>query len=375
MPFHLAKGPLVRARLLRMAADDHLLMFTMHHITTDAWSAGILFQELAAIYEAFATGRPSPLADPELQFADYAAHERQWLSGEVLQDKLAWWKAQLRGAPEAISLPGGRPRPIKRSGRGAKEAVAIDSDLARALKAIASESGASLYMTLLAGFQTLLSKYTGGQKIVLGLDSANRGTSETERMVGFFVNLLPVAFDVSGNPTFRELLERVRDRLLECYAYQDVPFDRLVEELNPRRTGAYHPIVQVLFVMQNVPRTERKLHGLDLLPFEAPIATSKFDLAVFVEERTDELIAHWVYSTDLYASGIVRTWARHLDTLLRNAVARPNERLSAIDTLTAEEKLQQENDRKARKQKRAGKLTVGAPVPVDLSQAPGGGGN
>src|SRR5580700_7571150 len=246
-PFDLSTGPLVRTRLLRITNEDHVLLLTMHHIISDAWSAGIFVQELGAFYEANCAGSPSPLPELKLQYADYAAQERQWLSGEVLRKQLAFWRERLKGIPPVLDLPLDRPRPAPRTFAGACEMLRIPLEDLRGLKELGRQQGATLFMTLMAGFQAMLSRYSGQEQIVVGTDLANRTTPETERMIGFFINLLPVRNDLSGNPTFRELLGRVREGLLEAYAHQEVPFPKIVQEIQPERSATHNPIVQVLF--------------------------------------------------------------------------------------------------------------------------------
>ena len=316
-PFHLATGPLVRARLLRLADDDHVLLLTMHHIISDAWSAGIFLQELTALYEAFCAGKPSPLPELTLQYADYAAQEREWLQGDVLEKQLAFWRERLKGSPPVLDLPLDHPRPTSRTFQGACEMLHVPLDTLRALKELGREEGATLFMALMAAFQALLSRYSGQDQIVVGTDLANRTTPDTERMIGFFINLLAVRNDLSGNPTFRELLGRVREGLLEAYAHQEVPFPKIVQDIQPERSATHNPIVQVLFVMLNVPKARRELAGLQVEFFDVPVTTSKFDMGVFVAERSDGLIGYWIYSTELFEQSTMQRMVRHFGNLLQ----------------------------------------------------------
>ena len=366
-PFDLATGPLLRARLLRLANEDHVLLLTMHHIISDAWSAGLFLQEMAVLYEAFCAGRPSPLPELAVQYADYAAQERQWLQGEVLEKQLAFWRKQLKGVPPVLDLPLDHPRPTTRTFHGAYEMLRIPAETLRALKELGRQEGATLFMTLMAGFQTLLSRYSGQEQIVVGTDLANRTMPETERMIGFFINLLAVRNDLSGNPTFRELLVRVREGLLESYAHQEVPFPKIVQEIQPERSATHNPIVQVLFVMQNVPRAKRELAGLHLEAFEVPVKTSKFDMAVFVSERADELVGYWVYSTELFNQPTIQRMVRRFGNLLQSAASQPDARLSALSMLSAEEIELQEAEKNQRKQSQFKKLKTTAPEVVGLS--------
>ncbi|MBV9626224.1 MAG: amino acid adenylation domain-containing protein, partial [Acidobacteria bacterium] len=270
-PFDLARGPLLRTTLLKLAADDHVLLLTMHHIVSDAWSAAIFMQELGALYAAYSNQEPSPLPELSLQYADYAVWQRAFLAGKVLEDQLNYWREHLQGAPPLLELPADRPRPAVRNFEGAHEPIPLDSAVTERLKAFGHEQNVTPFMIMLAGFNALLSRYSGQQHIVLGTDIANRTTPETERMIGFFINLLPLHTDLSGDPTFGELVARVREVALGAYAHQDIPFDKLVEDLQPERSRSHNPIVQALFVMQNIPPQRRGLAGLELVPFPMPV--------------------------------------------------------------------------------------------------------
>jgi amino acid adenylation domain-containing protein len=366
-PFDLAKGPLVRAQLLRLAPDDHVFLLTAHHIVSDAWSAGIFLQELGAIYEAFSQGKPSPLPKLTLQYADYAAWQRQWLRGETLGNQLAYWREHLRGAPPVLELPFDRPRSGASSFDGSLERIEIPAEVGGALKTLSRQEDVTLFMTLLAGFQALLSRYSGQQQVVIGTDVANRTSTEAESLIGFLVNLLALRTDLSGDPTFRELLGRVRKVALDAYAHQDMPFDKLVEELQPERAVSYHPLVQALFVMQNIPSVRRALAGLELSAFEMRLTFSKFDLAVFMTERDDLLIGAWVYRTCLFERETIRRFARHYEALLRSAVAQPDTRLSALEMLSEEERQQRGTEQRERKQAQRGRLIATEPKRLSLS--------
>jgi amino acid adenylation domain-containing protein len=366
-PFDLAMGPLLRARLLRLGNEHHVLLLNMHHIISDAWSADILLQELGVLYDAFCGGRPSPLPELAVQYADYAVHERQWLQGEVLEKQLAFWRKQLKRVPPVLELPLDRPRPSARSFQGACEMLRIPQESLRTLNELARQNGATLFMILMAGFQALLYRYSGQDQIVVGTDLANRTTPETERMIGFFINLMAVRTDLSGNPTFRELLRRVREGLLGSYAHQEVPFLKIVQDIQPERSATHNPIVQVLFVMQNIPRANRELAGLQMEPFEVPVTTSKFDMAVFVAERAGELIGYWVYSTELFDQPNIQRMVRHFGSLLQSAVSQPDARLSALSMLSPEEADQHEAEKKQRKQSQLKKLKTTSPTSVKIA--------
>ena len=366
-PFDLSTAPLVRAHLFRLAEGDHVLQLTMHHIISDAWSAGIFLQELGVLYEAFCAGGSSPLPELTVQYADYAVQERLWLRGDALERQLAFWRERLKGVPAVLELPLDHQRPTTRTFAGACEMLHIPTDRVNALKDLARQEGATLFMALMAIYQAMLSKYSGEEQIVVGTDLANRTMPETERMIGFFINLLAVRTDLSGNPTFRALLGRVREGLLESYAHQEVPFPKIVHEVQPERSASHNPIVQVLFVMQNTPRAKRQLAGLQLEPFEVPVTTSKFDMALFVAERPEGLVGYWVYSTELFEPATIRRMLQHFGNLLEAAIANPDGRLSSLEMLSPEDVARHEAEKRSRKQSQSKKLKATAPAAVGLS--------
>ena len=262
-PFDLTQGPLFRAMLLRLGAEEHLLLLSMHHIISDAWSRGVLSRELTAFYEAFATGGPAALPALPIQYADYAVWQRERLQGERLDRELGYWREQLRGAPAVLELPTDRPRPPVQSSRGGRESLLLPSRLCEAVRALSKAEGVTLFTTVLAAYQVLLARYTGQDDIVVGSPIAGRTRTETEGLIGFFVNTLALRTDLSGDPTFRELLVRVREVALGAFAHQDVPFDQVVEELQPERDMSRTPIFQVSLAMQNVPRYKTGASGAD----------------------------------------------------------------------------------------------------------------
>ncbi|PYX07514.1 MAG: non-ribosomal peptide synthetase, partial [Acidobacteria bacterium] len=255
-PFDLKTGPLVRAQLLRLAAEDHILLLTMHHIMFDGWSRRILVRELATLYEAYCGGKPSPLRDLNLQYADYAVWQRNNLQGQILERQLAYWRAQLAGAPASLDLPTDQPRPAVQTFRGAAKLFTFSKTLSEQLNALSRQQTATLFMTLLAGFQALLSRWSGQEDIVVGAPIANRNRTEIEDLIGLFANTLVLRTDVSGNPSFRALLGRVKEVALGGYAHQDMPFEKLVEELRPERSLSHNPLFQVMFSLQNATRRD-----------------------------------------------------------------------------------------------------------------------
>ncbi|MBM7114700.1 non-ribosomal peptide synthase/polyketide synthase [Archangium primigenium] len=338
-PFDLARGPLFRVSLMRLSEQEHLLLLTMHHIVSDGWSTGPLIREVAALYQAFASGEPSPLPELPVQYADFAAWQRGWLRDEALETQLAYWRQQLAGAPQVIELPADHARPAVQSSRGAHLRAVMPRRVAEALEALGREEGSSLFMALLAGFQTLLHRYSGETDVVVGTDIANRTRAETEGLIGFFVNQLVMRGDLSGDPTFRELLGRVRHTALEAYARQDVPFEELVRELNPERSLAHAPLFQVKLILQNAPETTLELPGLTLSHVEGEDSgTSKLDMTLSFTRTAQGLACSWEYSTDLYEADTIARMFDHLQVLLEAAAAHPDQRLSALPLLSESER-------------------------------------
>jgi amino acid adenylation domain-containing protein len=338
--FNLSRGPLLRATLLQLTTEEHLLLFTMHHIISDGWSSGVLVREVAALYEAYAQDRESPLPELPVQYADYAVWQREWLQGEVLAKQLAYWKKQLEGSPALLEFPTDRPRPSALTFRGAVLGVELSAQLTEELRALARREGVTLYMILLAAFQTLLSRYTGQQDIVVGSPIANRQRREIEPLIGFFVNTLVLRTNLSGNPSFRELLRRVQEVTLGAYTHQDVPFEMLVEELQPERNLGLTPLFQMMFALQNAPGDELKLPGLALNRMDVWSGTTHFDLTLQLEESAQRLTGVVEYSLELFNEETIRRLTRHLQTLLETVVADPDAPLAALPLLDAAEKQQ-----------------------------------
>ena len=338
-PFDLAQGPLLRATLLRLGEEEHIALLTMHHIASDGWSMGVLIREVAALYQAFSTGEPSPLPELPIQYADFAVWQRQWLQGEVLEAQLAYWKQQLADIP-VLELPTDRPRPAIQTSRGAHQSLELSQTLTEALKALSRQEGVTLYMTLLAVFKALLHRYTGQDDIVVGSPIANRNRTEIEGLIGFFVNTLVLRTDLSGDPSFRELLGRVREVALGAYAHQDLPFEKLVEELQPERDMSHTPLFQVMFVFQNTPMEVLELPDLTLSPLEIETRIAQFDLALFMEDIEQGLIEVLEYNTDLFDAATIARLLGHFQALLESIVANPDQRLSDLPLLTEAERRQ-----------------------------------
>jgi amino acid adenylation domain-containing protein/non-ribosomal peptide synthase protein (TIGR01720 family) len=339
-PFDLTKDSLLRVTLLRLGEGSHVLLVTMHHIVSDGWSIGIFIRELETLYEAFLSDQPSPLSELSIQYADFAHWQRQWLQGEVLETQLNYWKQQLAGAPPLLELPTDRPRPPVQTFRGSTEHFQINPDLTRRLKDLSQQSGTTLFMTLLAAYVTLLSRYSGQQDIVVGSPIANRNRSEIESIIGFFVNTLVLRTHLQGNPTFQELLSRVQQVALDAYAHQDVPFELLVEALQPERNLSYTPLFQVMFVLQNAPTVRLELRGLSITPLEISSVTAQFDLTLSMAETEHGLTGEWEYNTDLFDAATITRMLGHFQTLLEAIVANPQQLVSELSLLTETERHQ-----------------------------------
>ena len=337
-PFDLSRGPLLRARLLRLSDSEHVLLLTMHHIISDGWSMGVLVREVAALYEAYRRGEESPLEELPIQYADFAVWQRGWLRGEVLEEQLRYWREQLAGAPAVLELPTDRPRPPVQSFKGASEFFTVEPEVYGALKEMCQRERVTLFMALLAAFQTLLYRYTRNGDIVIGTQVANRNREETERLIGFFVNTLVMRTDLSDNPSFSELLGRVREAALGAFAHQDVPFEKLVEEMQPERSLSYNPLVQVVFMLQNAPREVLSLPDVELSAVPAGGGTTKFDLSLAMEETPDGLAGSLDYNSDLFDARTISGLLKHFRQLLRAAAQDPEQRLAALPLLDADER-------------------------------------
>ena len=340
-PFELARGPLWRAALLRLGRADHLLLVAKHHIVSDAWSLGVLHRELTALYEAFAAGRPSPLAELPVQYADVALWQRQRLQGELLAGELDFWRGQLAGAPDRLELPTDRPRPARRSFRGERRTLDLPPALPEALAGLAAGAGASLFMALLAGLDAVLYRTSGERDVVLGSPVAGRTSIATEGLIGFFVNTVVYRVRLAGELTFRALLARVRDVVLDVYEHQELPFDRLVEELRPRRDASHGPIYQVMFSLQNTPTPDLELPGLSVSPVGINNGTAQTDLILFGGMEAGRLgILQLEYDTDLFDAATIHRLEGYLLTLLAAAVADPDRPLADLPLMAAAERHQ-----------------------------------
>ncbi len=341
-PFDLAVGPLFRATLLRLAADRHALLVTFHHTITDGWSLRLFYEELGAFYRAQVDGSGDPgLAALPVQYADFAPWQRERLRGEVLSRLLAYWRQRLDGAPAVLDLPLDRPRPPVQRYRGISELLEIEPRVADALRAFAQGEGATLFMTLVAAYATLLERYSGEPDLVLGTPTANRWPAELEGLLGFFANTMALRVDLSGDPTFRELLGRIQRSVLADYAHQEMPFEKIVEELRPGRDVSHNPIYQVVFALETSPRPYRlALPGLSLTPLPPVEGTAKFDLALYMGDHGGRLAGLFEANRDLVDRPTAVRWLRHFVTLAATAVEEPARRLSELPFLTPAERQQ-----------------------------------
>jgi amino acid adenylation domain-containing protein len=339
-PFDLVRGPLLRALLLKLAAREHVVLLVLHHIVADGWSLGVFFRELAALYQGFAGGTPVSLPELPVQYADYAAWQRDWMRDEVLGRQLAYWKERLAGAPAALEMPTDRPRPPVQTVRGATEPLLIPIGLLAGIKALARREGCTPFMVLLAAFQALLGCYSGQDDVCVGTPIANRTRPELEGLIGFFVNTLVLRADLGGDPPFRQLLARVREAALGAYAHQDLPFEMLVEAMQPQRDLSRTPLFQVMFILQNTPLPSVDVPGLRFSPVEADSGTAKFDLLLALAETEQGLAGNLEYNSDLFEAATARRVLDHFRYLLEAAVADPARPLSELPLLTAAERRQ-----------------------------------
>jgi amino acid adenylation domain-containing protein len=338
--FDLSNGPLIRAVLFRLQEREHMLLVTMHHIVTDGWSMGVFHQELMAVYEAFSNGKPSPFAELSIQYPDYAYWHRQWFQGDVYQSQLSYWKEQFKTLPPVLELPTDHPRPsiqAHRAFRGTKRRLTLSRELTKQLKELCQKEEATLFMVLLAAYQILLHRYTGEEDIVVGSPIAGRCLEETENLIGLFVNALALRTDLSGNPTFRELLTRVKEVALGGYAHQDMPFELLVKELQPNRSLSRNPLFQVMFVLQSDPLTTSELPGLTVSHVQVENIVANFDLTLDAVERDGQLECQFESNADLFDEDRITRLLGHFENLLKGIVANPEQKLSDLPLMDQKE--------------------------------------
>jgi len=349
-PFNLAKGPLFRVHLWQLQETEHLLLIAFHHIIFDEWSSGVLIRELGELYTAFVDSKPNPLPNLVIQYADFAHWQREWLQGEFLNSQVNYWKQQLKDVP-VLDLPGVPPRAVAQNQQGASQLLELPQELLNALEDLSQQAGVTLFMTLLAAFQTLLHRYSGQTDMAIGSPIANRHRQALEGLIGFLVNSLVLRTDLAGDPSFRELLHRVRDVTLAAYAHQDVPFEKLVEALQPVRNLGQNPLFRVVFALQNAPMEQLSLPGLVLSPVDLETKTARFDLELYLWKCSDNFRNLWgrgwqrsdglrglvVYNTELFDEAAIASLRQHFQTLLEGIVANPDAHLSELSLLTPDE--------------------------------------
>ncbi len=342
-PFDLSQGPLWRVTLLRLGSTDHIILLNIHHIIADGWSMGILVREWATLYRLWSQGMDDPkgvLPPLDIQYQDYAHWQRQWLEGDILQNQLAYWKERLSGIPELLELPTDRPRPACQSYKGGTVRRQLPQELTSALRQLGSSQNATLFMTLLSTFQLLLFRYSGHRDICVGTPIANRHHGDSQELIGFLVNTLVLRGRIEPEHDFNTLLEQTRKRCLEAYTHQDIPFENLVEQLQPHRSQSHSPLFQVMFVLQNDQETVLEMEGLHIEEFDMPHTVSRFDLTLNVGEMDTGLICDWEYSRDLFDRERIERMAGHFEQLLKGIVDQPGKSLSDLSLLTQEEVIQ-----------------------------------
>ena len=339
-PFDLSQGPLLRAGLLRLAPTEHRLILTMHHIASDGWSRGVLLRELSLLYQDFLAGERPSLDPLPIQYSDFAIWQREYLAGDRLNKQLAYWKNQLAGAPPRLELPTDFPRPAVQAYRGNHLPLTIHKTLYEAMKRVSQQTSTTLFMTLLAAFNVLLYRYSRHEDIVVGSPIANRTRAEIEGLIGFFVNTLVLRTDLAGNPTFLELLAQVKNTTLDAYDHQDLPFEKLVEELQPERALSYNPIFQVMFVLHNANGSAAEMPGVKVTPLDVDTGTAKFDLALSLVEEADGMTGYLEYNVDLFAEETMHRFWQHFQTLLAGIAADPGQPIAALPLMDEVERQQ-----------------------------------
>ncbi len=336
-PFDLGNESLIRGTLVVFDEQKSVLLICMHHIVSDGWSRGIFLEELAKLYQAKTQDLPSPLKKLPIQYADFALWQRQWLTGKILASQLGYWEKELAEAPALLPLPTDRPRPAVPSFRGKHQEFVLGAELSQELNKLSQEEGATLFMTLLAAFDVLLYRYTAQTDILVGSPIANRNQREIEGLIGCFINTLVIRTDLSGEPSFLELLQRVKAKAIAAYAHQDLPFERLVEALEPERDLSYTPLFQVMFVLQNAPMPRTEIDKLSLSYLEIENETAKFDLTLSIENQDTGLVGTWEYNTDLFDGSSIERMTGHFISLLSGIIANPKLPITRLPLLTEKE--------------------------------------
>src|SRR5579863_2602602 len=337
--FDLRRGPVIRGRLIRLAEDEHVLLITMHHIVSDGWSMGVLVRELNTLYKAFLGGEDDPLPELEIQYADYAVWQRKWMEGDGVRQQGEYWRSTLTGAPALIELPTDHTRPVQQSYAGAALPVVLEEKLTVGLKDMSRRHGTTLYMTLLAGWAILLARLSGQQDVVIGSPVANRGRTEIEKLIGFFVNTLALRLDLSGSPSVSELLQQAKVQSLAAQRHQDIPFEQVVELAQPVRSLAHSPLFQVMFAWQNAVESLLEFPGLELQRLEpSPHRVAMFDMTLFLQAAGDTIGGVIEYASALFERPTVRRMLDHYQQVLREMVRDPKQSVSTLPLLTEAER-------------------------------------
>lgn len=337
-PFNLSKDVLIRVKLIKLAAENQILIITIHHIISDGWSMGILINEIGKIYTAITQEQEQPLPPLSIQYADFTVWQKEYLTGEILEKQTNYWKEKLAGIPPLLEIPTDKPRPAKQTFKGSREKFQLDRNLTEKLKRLSQKYETTLFMTLLGGLAVFLYRYSQQTDVVIGSPIANRNRAEIENLIGFFVNTLVFRTNLENNPSFTEVLNQVKTNCLEAYEHQDIPFEKLVEELQPERNLSYAPIFQVMFVLQNTPKQEWELPNLKLSRVEIERESAKFDLTISMTETETEIRGVWEYSTDLFERETIQRMIGNFQTLLEGIVENPEEKVSLLPILTEVEK-------------------------------------
>src|SRR5215213_648451 len=339
-PFDLRRAPLLRASLLRLSHEHHILLLCLHHIVTDGWSMGVIYTDLAAVYYALNAGAEPKLPELPIQYADFSVWQRNWLKGEVLEAHLNYWREQLAGAAPTINVPTDHPRPAIEGFRGADRRMSLSASLLQSLKELSQQEGVTLFMTLLGAWAVLLSRWSGEKEVVVGSPIANRTRAELEGLIGFFVNSMVLRTSFHRDPTFKELLAQVREVTLGAYAHQDLPFEKLVEVLQPERELSHNPLFQVIFALQNAPQGAVAAGGLEMSTVGTAGTIARFDLEFHLWESAQGLDAKLLYSTELFEAATIQRMLGHYQTILENMVADRHQRVSDCELMPAAEKEQ-----------------------------------
>jgi non-ribosomal peptide synthetase component F/acyl carrier protein len=365
--FDLSRGPLLNVELARLSKDEYIMIFVVHHIVADGWSTGVLVRDVTSLYEAYSKGEPSPLPELAVQYADYAYWQRGWMKGEVLEEGLRYWRGELSGELPALQLPTDRPRPEIASYKGADQILMIPSEIVDRMKSLSREEGATIFMALMAAFDILAHKYTGLEDITVATVVAGRVRAETEGLIGMFINMLPMRVDLRGKPSYRELLKRAREVVIGAFGRQEIPIEKIVEELKMERNNGEAPLLQVGFSLDNTPEEEAELPGLELTPFQFDYEAVRFDLTVWLKETSEGMRATWTYRTELYDSATITRMHRHFVTLLGNIAASPDAELTELEILTDEEKQESLAEAMRRQQSKHNKLLTIKPEAIRSS--------